>query len=52
MLEYFNCYVSKKENYNYEKLKQELKENGLNDKDKSKTLNSKELLNESSKKDL
>ncbi|AVR55658.1 hypothetical protein [Campylobacter phage CP39] len=29
MLEYFNCYTSKKELYNYEKLKQELRY-GLN----------------------
>ncbi|ANH51183.1 hypothetical protein PC5_00061 [Campylobacter phage PC5] len=33
MLEYFNCYTSKKELYNYEKLKQELNEHGLNIKD-------------------
>lgn len=33
MLEYFNCYTSKKEFYNYEKLKQELNEHGLNIKD-------------------
>lgn len=32
MLEYFNCYTSKKEFYNYENLKKELRENGLSDK--------------------
>ncbi|QPX63861.1 hypothetical protein F358_053 [Campylobacter phage F358] len=30
MLEYFNCYTSKKELYSYEKLKQELNGHGLN----------------------
>lgn len=38
MLEYFNCYTSKKELYNYEKLKQELNEHGLNIKDNENSI--------------
>ena len=38
MLEYFNCYTSKNELYNYEKLKQELNEHGLNIKDNENSI--------------
>lgn len=35
MLEYFNCYTSKKEFYNYENLKKELREKVLSDKNET-----------------